>query len=89
MKLCVQEIIHNCLSAGCVCPQGLNRVGKDSQVGRDGARRKDWHDYEAIKKDASRSGGSRTAHAQGLRITGATGVIPFLLCVSQPCEAVL
>lgn len=26
---------------------------------------------------------------QGLRITGVTGTIPFLLCVSQPCEAVL
>lgn len=37
--------------------QGVNRMGKDAQVGRDGVRRKDWHDYEAIKRDASRSGG--------------------------------
>uniref|UniRef100_A0A3Q3WNB9 Polypeptide N-acetylgalactosaminyltransferase n=1 Tax=Mola mola TaxID=94237 RepID=A0A3Q3WNB9_MOLML len=35
---------------------GLNRLGKDPHVGRDGVRRKDWHDYEAIKRDASRSG---------------------------------
>ncbi|CAB1434888.1 unnamed protein product [Pleuronectes platessa] len=35
--------------------QGVNRVVKDAQVGRDGERRKDWHDYEAIKRDASRS----------------------------------
>lgn len=36
----------------------MNRPGKDSQVGRDGVRRKDWHDYEAIRRDQSRSGGS-------------------------------
>uniref|UniRef100_A0A665TIA6 Polypeptide N-acetylgalactosaminyltransferase 10-like n=1 Tax=Echeneis naucrates TaxID=173247 RepID=A0A665TIA6_ECHNA len=29
---------------------------QDPQLGRDGVRRKDWHDYEAIKRDASRSG---------------------------------
>ncbi|XP_047199512.1 polypeptide N-acetylgalactosaminyltransferase 10 [Hippoglossus stenolepis] len=26
--------------------QGVNRVAKDAQVGRDGVRRKDWHDYD-------------------------------------------
>lgn len=31
-------------------------MGKDAQVGRDGVRRRDWHDYEAIKRDSSRSG---------------------------------
>ncbi|GAA6225085.1 polypeptide N-acetylgalactosaminyltransferase 10-like [Lates japonicus] len=36
--------------------QGVNRMGKDPQMGRDGVRRKDWHDYEAIKRDSSRSG---------------------------------
>ncbi|XP_040006264.1 polypeptide N-acetylgalactosaminyltransferase 10-like isoform X1 [Xiphias gladius] len=36
--------------------QGVNRMGKDAQVGRDGVRRKNWHDYEAIKRDSSRSG---------------------------------
>lgn len=41
-----------------MCLQGLNPAGKDSQVGRDGVRRKDWHDYQAIKRDSSRSGRS-------------------------------
>ncbi|KAK2828019.1 hypothetical protein Q5P01_019053 [Channa striata] len=36
--------------------QGLHRIGKDSQVGRDGVRRKDWHDYDTIKRDSARSG---------------------------------
>ncbi|XP_012706922.3 polypeptide N-acetylgalactosaminyltransferase 10 [Fundulus heteroclitus] len=36
--------------------QGVNRVGKDAKVGRDGVRRKDWHDYEVIRRDAARSG---------------------------------
>ncbi|XP_023824304.1 polypeptide N-acetylgalactosaminyltransferase 10-like isoform X3 [Salvelinus sp. IW2-2015] len=37
--------------------QGVNvRPQKDAQVGRDGMRRKDWHDYEAIRRDAARSG---------------------------------
>lgn len=45
-----------------MCLQGLNRVGKDSQVGHGGVQRKDWHDYEAIKRDSSRSGKSRTPH---------------------------
>lgn len=43
-----------------VCLQGVNRMGKDAQVGRDGVRRKNWHDYEAIKRDSSRSGRSKT-----------------------------
>uniref|UniRef100_A0A3B4XQ21 Polypeptide N-acetylgalactosaminyltransferase n=1 Tax=Seriola lalandi dorsalis TaxID=1841481 RepID=A0A3B4XQ21_SERLL len=34
----------------------LGRARVDAQLGRDGVRRKDWHDYEAIKRDASRSG---------------------------------
>eukprot|EP00063_Salmo_salar_P077904 XP_014052739.1 PREDICTED: polypeptide N-acetylgalactosaminyltransferase 10-like isoform X2 [Salmo salar] len=37
--------------------QGVKvRPQKDAQVGRDGVRRKDWHDYEAIRRDAARSG---------------------------------
>ncbi|XP_068186961.1 polypeptide N-acetylgalactosaminyltransferase 10-like [Antennarius striatus] len=36
--------------------QGVNRIGRDAQVGHDGVPRKDWHDYEAIKRDLSRSG---------------------------------
>uniref|UniRef100_A0A3P9C0S2 Polypeptide N-acetylgalactosaminyltransferase 10-like n=1 Tax=Maylandia zebra TaxID=106582 RepID=A0A3P9C0S2_9CICH len=33
-------------------PGGIPQI----QLGRNGVRRKDWHDYEAIKRDASRSG---------------------------------
>ncbi|XP_077963027.1 polypeptide N-acetylgalactosaminyltransferase 10 isoform X1 [Gasterosteus aculeatus] len=40
--------------------QGLNRLGKEDQ---DGARRRDWHDYEAIKRDASRSGNGEQGKA--------------------------
>lgn len=43
-----------------ICLQGLNRLGKDSQFKRDGVLRKDWHDYEAIKRDSSQTGRSRT-----------------------------
>lgn len=49
-----------------VCLQGVNRMGKDTQVGRDGVRRKDWHDYDAIKRDASRSGWSKASHIAAL-----------------------
>lgn len=45
-----------------MCLQVVNRLGKDALVGHDGVRRKDWHDYEAIKRDASRSGGSKPPH---------------------------
>lgn len=49
-------------SAPSSCPllsqQGANRLGKDSPAGQDGVRRKDWHDYEAIRRDLSRSGRS-------------------------------
>ncbi|XP_071760409.2 polypeptide N-acetylgalactosaminyltransferase 10-like isoform X1 [Centroberyx gerrardi] len=38
--------------------QGLNRMGKDGQVGR-----KDWHDYEAIRRDAARSGNGEQGKA--------------------------
>ncbi|XP_038134569.1 polypeptide N-acetylgalactosaminyltransferase 10, partial [Cyprinodon tularosa] len=34
----------------------VNRVGKDTKVGRHGVQRKDWHDYETIRRDAARSG---------------------------------
>ncbi|XP_041808477.1 polypeptide N-acetylgalactosaminyltransferase 10-like [Chelmon rostratus] len=36
--------------------QGLNQVRKVAQVGLDGVRRTDWHDYEAMRRDAARSG---------------------------------
>ena len=60
--LCVGDIIH--VLCVCVCVQGVNRVVKDAQVGHGGERRKDWHDYEAIKRDASRSGGSKPPHGR-------------------------
>uniref|UniRef100_A0A3Q3DLR7 Polypeptide N-acetylgalactosaminyltransferase n=1 Tax=Hippocampus comes TaxID=109280 RepID=A0A3Q3DLR7_HIPCM len=34
----------------------LHKLRKDNQVDRNGLQRKDWHNYEAIKRDASRSG---------------------------------
>nr|XP_057942924.1 polypeptide N-acetylgalactosaminyltransferase 10-like [Doryrhamphus excisus] len=36
--------------------QGLNQMRKVTQVGQDGVRRTDWHDYDAIRKDAARVG---------------------------------
>ncbi|KAM4545403.1 polypeptide N-acetylgalactosaminyltransferase 10 [Odontesthes bonariensis] len=33
--------------------QGVNRMGKDTHRG---VRRKDWHDYEAIRRDSSQTG---------------------------------
>ncbi|XP_044226276.1 polypeptide N-acetylgalactosaminyltransferase 10-like [Thunnus albacares] len=36
--------------------QGLNQMRKVAQVGLDGVRRTDWHDYEAMRKDAARIG---------------------------------
>ncbi|XP_035481462.2 polypeptide N-acetylgalactosaminyltransferase 10-like isoform X2 [Scophthalmus maximus] len=43
--------------------QGVKRMGKDAQVGRDGVRRKDWHDYDTIRRDASRSGNGEQGRA--------------------------
>ncbi|AWP00827.1 Polypeptide N-acetylgalactosaminyltransferase [Scophthalmus maximus] len=42
---------------------GVKRMGKDAQVGRDGVRRKDWHDYDTIRRDASRSGNGEQGRA--------------------------
>ncbi|XP_030293365.1 polypeptide N-acetylgalactosaminyltransferase 10-like [Sparus aurata] len=36
--------------------QGLNQMRRVAQVGLDGVRRTDWHDYEAMRRDAARSG---------------------------------
>eukprot|EP00064_Thunnus_orientalis_P010096 superscaffoldBa00001337_g10122 len=36
--------------------QGLNQMRRVAQVGLDGVRRVDWHDYEAMRKDAARMG---------------------------------
>ncbi|XP_010772388.1 polypeptide N-acetylgalactosaminyltransferase 10, partial [Notothenia coriiceps] len=36
--------------------KGLNQMRKVAQVGIDGVRRTDWHDYEAMMRDAARSG---------------------------------
>nr|XP_046267469.1 polypeptide N-acetylgalactosaminyltransferase 10 [Scatophagus argus] len=36
--------------------QGLNQMRRVVQVGLDGVRRTDWHDYEAMRRDAVRSG---------------------------------
>lgn len=55
--------------------QGLNRVGKASQVGHDGVRRKDWHDYEAIRRDLSRSGRSHTMAGRCVRFQSCSGRI--------------
>ncbi|XP_072769885.1 polypeptide N-acetylgalactosaminyltransferase 10-like isoform X2 [Nerophis lumbriciformis] len=43
--------------------QGLNRLRKDNQNGRDSVSRKDWHNYEAIKRDAARSGNGEQGKA--------------------------
>ena len=59
--LCIWQLLQPSFSMF-MCLQGVNRVGKDAQVGPDGVRRKDWHNYEAIKRDASRSG--RSKHPQ-------------------------
>lgn len=42
-----------------VLSQGLNQMRRVTQVGLDGVRRTDWHDYEAMRRDAARSGGSK------------------------------
>ncbi|XP_059207008.1 polypeptide N-acetylgalactosaminyltransferase 10-like [Centropristis striata] len=48
-------------------PGGIPRiqvqVRKDSLVGRDGVRRIDWHNYDAIRRDASRSGNGEQGKA--------------------------
>ncbi|XP_055004497.1 polypeptide N-acetylgalactosaminyltransferase 10 [Boleophthalmus pectinirostris] len=49
--------------AGAFPPVQVNRVGKDSPVGRVGLRRIDWHDYEAIKRDAARAGNGEQGKA--------------------------
>lgn len=36
----------------------LLQMRRVAQVGADGVRRVDWHDYEAIRKDAARTGRS-------------------------------
>ncbi|XP_069002059.1 polypeptide N-acetylgalactosaminyltransferase 10-like isoform X1 [Embiotoca jacksoni] len=36
--------------------QGLNHMRKVAQVGPDGVRRTDWHDYAAMRRDATRIG---------------------------------
>uniref|UniRef100_A0A673C3M5 Polypeptide N-acetylgalactosaminyltransferase 10 n=1 Tax=Sphaeramia orbicularis TaxID=375764 RepID=A0A673C3M5_9TELE len=41
-------------------PGGMRRV---VQVGRDGVRRTDWHDYEAMRRDAARSGNGEQGKA--------------------------
>ncbi|XP_023817946.1 polypeptide N-acetylgalactosaminyltransferase 10 [Oryzias latipes] len=43
--------------------QGVNRMGRDSLVGLGGTRKKDWHDYEAIRRDATRSGNGEQGKA--------------------------
>ncbi|KAL3042526.1 hypothetical protein OYC64_020455 [Pagothenia borchgrevinki] len=43
--------------------QAVNRAGKDAQVIRDGVQRIDWHNYEAIKIDLSRSGNGEQGKA--------------------------
>lgn len=59
--VCVYDGAHNHPSVQfCFFHQGVNRAGKGAQLGRNGVRRKDWHDYEAIKRDASRSGLSKS-----------------------------
>ncbi|KAK5858893.1 hypothetical protein PBY51_003002 [Eleginops maclovinus] len=47
----------------CVYPQAVNRAGKDAQVGPGGVRRIDWHNYEAIDRDLSRSGNGEQGKA--------------------------
>ncbi|KAM8900637.1 polypeptide N-acetylgalactosaminyltransferase 10 [Spinachia spinachia] len=40
--------------------QRVNRLGKEDQAG---ARRRDWHDYDAIRRDSSRSGNGEQGKA--------------------------
>ena len=47
---------YNGLYFLCMLLQGLNQMRKVAQVGLDGVRRIDWHDYEAMRRDAARSG---------------------------------
>ncbi|XP_038563990.1 polypeptide N-acetylgalactosaminyltransferase 10-like [Micropterus salmoides] len=48
---------NNVEGPGGILPiQGLNQMRKVAQVGLDGVRRTDWHDYEAMRRDAARSG---------------------------------
>uniref|UniRef100_A0A8C9X1F6 Polypeptide N-acetylgalactosaminyltransferase 10 n=1 Tax=Sander lucioperca TaxID=283035 RepID=A0A8C9X1F6_SANLU len=42
---------------------GLNQRRKVAQVGLDGVRRTDWHDYEAMRRDAARSGNGEQGKA--------------------------
>ncbi|KAK1882912.1 Polypeptide N-acetylgalactosaminyltransferase 10, partial [Dissostichus eleginoides] len=46
----------SCRGLGSSSREAVNRAGKDAQVIRDGVQRIDWHNYEAIKIDLSRSG---------------------------------
>lgn len=62
---CQYDSIHEC---ACVSLQGVNRLNKDAQMGRDGVRRKDWHDYEAIKRDLSRSGRSKPPYSHSYTV---------------------
>lgn len=44
-----------------MCPvplQGINPMREVAQVGLDGVRRTDWHDYEAMRRDGARVGRS-------------------------------
>ncbi|XP_018556184.1 LOW QUALITY PROTEIN: polypeptide N-acetylgalactosaminyltransferase 10-like [Lates calcarifer] len=41
---------------GGIPPIQLNQMRKVAQVGLDGVRRTDWHDYEAMRRDAARFG---------------------------------
>ncbi len=43
----------------CVISQGLSQMRKVAQVGLDGVWRTDWHDYEAMRRDAARAGTSK------------------------------
>ncbi|XP_076025042.1 polypeptide N-acetylgalactosaminyltransferase 10-like [Genypterus blacodes] len=36
--------------------QGLNTMGKEAEVGPDGVWRRDWHDYDAMRRDSARTG---------------------------------
>lgn len=71
----------------------LLQMRRVAQVGADGVRRVDWHDYEAIRKDAARTGGSPKIilrkHVLSLTHTAASVLSLFFLFPSLPVDFAL
>lgn len=54
--MCVM-VCRTCVNSGLVLCVFL-QMRRVAQVGADGVRRVDWHDYETMRKDAARTGRS-------------------------------